>query len=242
MHILRAITFLAAGFIASAAAHAETVRGNGTIRTESRNVAGFSGVSLGVPAKVEVRIGPQESVTVEADENLLPLIATSVERDSLHIKPVRRNLVLESRSIRVVVQAREIRELEIGGSGTIHAHAIRGSRLEINIGGAGAVELARLDTCHLGVTIGGSGDIKLAGTALKLVADIAGSGDIQAPGLVVEEADVNIAGTGSANLGVRKRLDVTVAGSGKVSYFGEPQVRRTLIGAGVIRRLGPLPQ
>ena len=242
MHLPRALAFLAAGFIAASPALAETIKGNGILKSQARSASGFTGVGVAIPAKVEVRLGQTESVTVEADENILPLIETVVRSGSLEIKPVRRNLNFDSRTIRVVVQARQVEQLDIGGSASILAEAIRSPRLKLAIAGAGAMDLRRLETERLDISIGGSGDLKLTGTARKLDASIAGSGELDAPALLVDEADIDIAGSGAAQLGVRKLLDVTVAGSGAVRYFGDPIIKRTILGAGVIRRMGPLPQ
>src|SRR5207253_10866654 len=112
------IIFLASLSMAGPA-FAETVTGNGVMRMQERPVAGFTGVALGIPAKVEVKLGTTEGITIEADENLLPLIETTVTRGSLDIKPSRRDLNLQSRAIRIVVQARQVDRLAIGGSGSI---------------------------------------------------------------------------------------------------------------------------
>ena len=233
---------LAAALIAASPAWAETVKGSGNLRSEARTATGFTGVAVAVPAKVEVRIGATESVTIEADDNILPLIETSVSKGSLVIRPVRRNLSFEAKSIKVVVQARQVEELEISGTGSIQADSIRGPKLKLGIAGAGSMDLSKLDTGKLDVSVAGSGDVKLTGSARQLDANIAGSGDIDAPAFVVDDADIDIAGSGAAQLGVRKTLDVSVAGSGAVRYFGDPEVKRTVLGAGTIRRGGPLPQ
>ncbi|MEJ6022660.1 head GIN domain-containing protein [Ramlibacter sp. PS4R-6] len=213
--------FLAAFSVAGAAA-AETVAGNGVVRTQERVVSSFSGITLGIPAKVEVTIGATEALTIEADENLLPLIETGVKRGTLEIKPVRRNLQLEARAIRIVVQARRIEELGIAGAGSITAGALSAKQL-------------RLD-------ISGSGNVRVDGTATRFVASIAGSGDIAASRLVADDVDVTIAGAGAVQVAARSRLDVTIAGSGGVTYYGDPAVSRTIVGAGAIKRAGPLPQ
>jgi len=41
---------------------------------------------------------------------------------------------------------------------------------------------------------------------------------------------------------VRTKLDVTIVGAGAVSYWGDPQLKRTVLGSGSIKRLGALPQ
>jgi hypothetical protein len=50
-------------------------------------VGSFNGVALNVPGNVELRIGNTDSVTIEADDNILPLIDTAVENGTLRIRP-----------------------------------------------------------------------------------------------------------------------------------------------------------
>lgn len=233
----------AAAFTLAAPAFADTVAGNGVIRTQQRAVSGITGVALGIPARVEVKVGNAEGVTLEADENLLPLIETTVRRGTLEIKPARRSLDLSSKAIHIVVQAKSIEQLSLGGSGSITADAVQGRKLALEIGGSGSVEVQRADVERVAVAIGGAGRVKLdAGSARKLEMNVGGSGATHASGFVVDDADVTIAGAGDADLAVRSRLEVTIAGSGSVRYLGDPKLDRTVIGAGLIRRMGPLPQ
>ncbi len=68
-----------------------TVEGSGKIQTQTRALSGFNGIVLDLPAKLELRIGSTESVTIEADDNLLPLIETVVEKGVLRLRPIKRN-------------------------------------------------------------------------------------------------------------------------------------------------------
>ena len=236
-----ALVALALSFI-TAPSFAETVRGNGVMKSEARPVSGFTSIGLAIGAAVEVKLGTTEGVTIQADENLLPLIETSVRHGTLEIKAVRDHLSLSSNSIRIVVQAKSIDGLAIGGSGSIMAEQLRAVKMKLDIGGSGSIDVRRLDTEAVEVAIGGSGDVKLAGTAKKLDASIAGSGDVVAPNFVVDKAEITVAGSGDATLGVRNKLDVTIAGAGAIGYYGDPQVSRTVLGVGAIKRLGALPQ
>jgi hypothetical protein len=239
----RALLVLATACLIAAPAFAETVKGNGVIRDQARSVSGFSAVGLGIPAKVEVRLGTTEGITVQADENLLPLIETSVNGRSLEIKPVRKNLSLESKSIRIVVQAKQIEQLDVGGSGSISSDAIKGSKLQLNIGGSGAVEVKRADIERISVAIGGSGSARIGGGAAKLLhVSIGGSGDANAAGLVADQAEISVAGSGDAQVAARNALTVTIAGSGNITYWGDAAVTQTVVGSGRVKRAGPLPQ
>lgn len=227
-----------AAIVVAVPARADTVQGNGVVKTQVRNVSGFTSVGLGLPARVEVRQGDAESVTVEADENLLPLIETTVKRGTLEIRAAQRNMRLDSKAIKVVVQARKIDGLEIGGSGTIVAEQLRTAKLALDIGGAGHIEVKKVEAEKVDISIGGSGDVKLAGTTKRLEVSIGGSGDITAPALMADEVEVDIAGSGAAQVAASRKLDVTIAGAGSVSYTGDPVVKKTVIGAGRITKSG----
>jgi hypothetical protein len=224
------------------AALAETVAGNGVMRTQDRAATGFTGITLAIPARLEVKLGPTEGITIEADENLLPLIETAVKGNSLAIKPVRRNLNLESRGIRVVVQAKQVDRLAIGGSGSITADALRGKDLALDIGGSGEIDIKRADADRVSVAIGGSGDVQVAGAAKHVKIAIGGSGTANAKSLVTDAADVTIAGAGDASVAARASLNVTIVGSGDVNYWGEPSLSKTVLGSGSIKHAGPLPR
>ena len=220
----------------------EQVQGSGRILKQERQVANFKGLSLGVPGHVELRIGNSEGVTIEADDNLLPLLETVVEDGTLEIRPARRNLNFRSKSIRIVVQARSIERLALGGSGSIDADALRARRLEVNIGGSGNINLKGVETDALSVAIGGSGDLKAgAGTAGKVSVSIGGSGDVDLGRVQASSARVTLAGSGDTTVWPRNDLSVTIAGSGDVNYYGDPKVSKTTLGSGDVRRIGASP-
>ena len=221
----------------------EQVQGSGRIVKQVRQVGNFNGLSLAVPGHVELRIGSTESVTIEADDNLLPLLETVVEDGTLEIRPARRNLNFRSKSIRVVVQARSIERLALGGSGSIDADALRARRLQIDIGGSGSINLKGVESDALSVSLGGSGDFQAGpGTVGKLSVSIGGSGDVDLGRVQATSAKIAVAGSGEATAWVRNELSVSIAGSGDVNYYGDPRISKSTVGSGDVRRLGAAPQ
>lgn len=221
----------------------EQVQGSGRIVKQERRVGNFNGLSLSLPGHVELRIGNTESVTIEADDNLLPLLETVVEDGTLEIRPARRNLNFRSKSIRVVVQARSIERLALGGSGSIDADALRARRLRVDIGGSGSVNLKGVESEALSVAIGGSGDLKGGpGKVGTLSVSIGGSGDVDLGRVQATSAKVSVAGSGEATVWPRNELSVSIAGSGDVNYYGDPKVSTSSVGSGDVRRIGAAPQ
>lgn len=221
----------------------EQVQGSGRIVKQVRQVGHFTGLSLGLPGHVELRIGNSEGVTVEADDNLLPLVETVVEGGTLKIRASRRDLNLQSKSIRVVVQARSIERLALGGSGTIDADPLRGRKLDVDLGGSGTINLKGVESDAMAVSLGGSGDLQAArGSVGQLTVSIGGSGDVDLGRVQANRASVTIAGAGEATVWPRNALSATIAGSGDVNYYGDPQVSKSTVGSGGVRRMGASPK
>ncbi|MET0982940.1 MAG: head GIN domain-containing protein [Telluria sp.] len=221
----------------------EQVQGSGRIVKQERRVGNFNGLSLAVPGHVELRIGSTEGVTIEADDNVLPLLETVVEDGTLEIRPARRNLNFRSKSIRVVVQARSIERLALGGSGSIDADPLRARRLQVEIGGSGSVNLKGVESESLVVALGGSGDLKAgAGTVGTVSVSIGGSGDVDLGRVQATSARVSVGGSGEATVWPRNELSVSIAGSGDVNYYGDPKISKSTVGSGDVRRVGASPQ
>jgi hypothetical protein len=237
-----ALAFAACFLIASPSAAGAVIKGNGVVKTQERQVPRFTAIALELPAQVEVRLGEKDRVSVEADENLLPWIETAVENGTLYIRAAKRNTDIETRKLRVTVQARQIDQLAVAGAGSIRADALRSPRLKLEIGGSGAIEVAHAEAESVSAAIGGSGTIKLAGTAGKLSVSIGGSGDVAAGKLQAEDVNVSIGGSGQAIVWARASLKAAMAGSGDVKYYGDPALSASVVGSGTARRLGAAPQ
>ena len=232
---------LAAAPSAFAQAAWTPVVGSGKVASESRPVAAFTGIALSLPGTVEVVQGSPASVTVEADDNLLPEIETVVEDGKLRIR-FRRDLNVSGKpTLRVKVTGPRIESLAVAGSGDISAGRIAGPALSLSVGGSGDVSVADVQVDALRVAIAGSGDVKAAGRAADLSAKISGSGDLGAGRLDAKRATVSVAGSGDATLWARDSLEVSIAGSGDVRYHGDPVVRKSVAGSGSVKRLGPAP-
>lgn len=220
----------------------ERVQGSGTIVKTSRDVSGYDGLEMGLPGTVEIRLGGSEGVQIEADDNLTPLIETVVDGGTLKIRPVRKELQFNSRNLRIVVNARKMEHISVGGSGTVDADGLRGQRMSFNVGGSGSINVRGLEAESVKVSLGGSGNLKASGNADSLTVAIGGSGKVGTGQLQARAVSVSIGGSGQATVWAKQTLAVSVAGSGDVSYYGDPQVSKSIMGSGSIRRMSGAPQ
>lgn len=220
----------------------EKVEGSGSVTRQARQVERFSGLSLELPAQLELRIGNTEGITIETDDNLQRLIETEVDDGVLRIRPAKRNMSLRARTMKIIVNARQIERLSLGGSGTIEAGALRAPHLRLNLGGSGKIRVASLESERVAISVGGSGDLRVnGGKAREVSVSVGGSGNVDLGKVATDSASVSVAGSGDVTVWARNELSISIAGSGDVNYYGDPQVRRSVAGSGQARRLGGAP-
>src|SRR5688500_9858117 len=63
----------------------DTIHGSGVAKTETRDVAEFTRIEATGSPNVTVTIGDKQSLTIEADDNILPLLTTEVKDGKLVI-------------------------------------------------------------------------------------------------------------------------------------------------------------
>jgi hypothetical protein len=201
----------------------DIVRGNGTIRLESRDVASFSGVWNQGSGLVRFSQGASRQVTVEADANILPYIETEVRNGALILR-TRPGISINPTRLVFRITTPELRTVSIAGSGDVRLETpLDADRVEIEIEGSGSVD-GRIFVDDLSVEIRGSGSVSLDGAAEAARFEIAGSGDVEAADLACADAAVRIAGSGSVTLQASRTLDVEISGSGGVRYHGDAKV------------------
>ena len=218
-----------------------SVKGSGIVKTESRNVSGFSSISVSIPANVIVVQGETEGVVLEGDDNILPLIETVVDDRQLQICFNEKNLSIRTSALKLIVSAKAVEGLSVAGAGDMHAARLRSATLKVRISGSGNTTIGNLDTDNLIVSVAGSGNFTAGGKARNVETRIAGSGDMKIGKLEASTVKVSVAGSGDATVWAKESLTVSVAGSGDVKYYGDAKVSQSIAGSGSVKRLGAAP-
>ena len=228
-----------AGFVGLGALPQTTLaatEGSGRVSTESRAVADFSRIALRGSMTLVVNQGDKTSVTVRADDNLLPLLETVVDGSRLEIGWKKGESVRHKNNVTVTVVTPRLTALAVAGSGDVELGAFSTPNLKLSLAGSGNAQLAGLKTGELGVSVSGSGDVRGNGQAGKLTISIAGSGGVRLNDMQSDEVKVRIAGSGDVAVHANKTLSVSIAGSGDVVYSGDATVSRSVAGSGSITK------
>lgn len=214
------------------------VRGSGVVKTETRKVSGFDALDVDYPAEIVITQGKSESLTIEAEDNLLPQLTTEVRDGTLHIENNERDFdkrVNPTRSIRITITVKELSDVDFSTAGKLTVNGLEGESLNISLSGAGDIALNDLELDNLDAHLSGAGKFTASGIATHLTLTISGLGNFDAPDLATQTADINISGAGSATLRVEQSLDASISGAGSITYYGSPTVTRSISGAGEVK-------
>ena len=217
------------------------VRGSGILKTETRKVSGFDALALDYPAEVIIKQGASESLTIEAEDNLLPQLSTEVRDGTLHIENNESNYndrVNPTKIIRITITVKELREVDFSSAGKLTVNGLKGKSLDIYLSGAGDITLNDLELDQLTAGLSGAGKFTASGTATNLKMTISGLGNLEAADLTVQTADIEISGAGSVTVRVEEHLEVSISGAGSVTYYGSPTVTKSISGAGDVKQAG----
>lgn len=209
-------------FLAIIFCSCHAITGSGNIITQERHLNRFDGVKASGSIDIEVMNDNSQVVKVEADDNVLPYIITSVEDGILDVH-LRSNNVFHSIHVKVYVSSVSITRLYISGSGSITSKGILkdNSQIECKLSGSGDID-ATMDVPLVIAELGGSGTIKLQGRTKDLKCNLTGAGDLKCKDLLSENTEVKVTGSGTAHVFASVSLDARVTGSGDIYYGGNP--------------------
>jgi hypothetical protein len=227
--------------VANEVFNAERIRGSGRVIEEKRDVRGFTEVRLSAVGELSVQQGDGESLTIEAEDNILPRIRTDVEGGALVIRVDRGFSISPTVTIRYNLTVKELAALEVSGSGEIRTGTIRSRDFRMRVSGSGDIRLGELTADTLTMEISGSGTIKAPGKVSSQRIRISGSGDYDGTDLQSRSADIAISGSGDSKVWVQDDLSANISGSGRVDYYGTPKVSQHTSGSGKIHNLGSRP-
>jgi hypothetical protein len=192
------------------------IKGSGVFRTESREVTAFSAISFKSVGKLKIQQTGKESLTIIADENILPILESRVSGKTLYISNGNKSSIDPTKPIEFVVEVKNLENLYTKAVGSIEVNGIQGKRLSVSLDGVGSMEIA------------GNVDV--------LDLDLTGVGSFNGEELKTKQATVRNKGVGSAVVNVSEQLDASISGLGSIEYLGSPQVKESVKGLGGIKK------
>jgi hypothetical protein len=216
----------------------EIVIGEGPVVTETRAVNIFTGVSSGMPGKINFKVDPAYKVEIQAQQNILDVIRTQVVGGVLQIDFRHNVRVRRSEDIIVNITAPSADYFNISGVGDINVTGnLITNRLGLDISGAANITVEKATVADkIDSRISGSGNINVqSGSAKREELRISGSGSMDLSNVPAERAETHISGSGDMKVNLSQSLDAHISGSGSVYYKGNPQISTHISGSGNVR-------
>lgn len=208
------------GFVASVTIiggcsdHHKTVKGDGVMKVEARPVTTYSKVKAHGAFAIQWVPGTA-ALEVSGDQNILPLIQTTVSGDTLEIKAA-------------------------GNFSTGHTTTLKlssNSLDHVELMGGNSFDAKNLSVETLTIKASGASSIHLSGNVAKLDAELEGASSLSARSLPTQNTNISLNGASSADIDVTNALKASISGAGSLTYSGNPaKVEKHVNGAGSIRQ------
>lgn len=203
------------------------MRGSGNVKTETRAVSGFAAVDLAGIGKLLIEQTGRESLTVEAEDNLLPYLTTEVRGSRLVIGTKPNANLWPTKPVVFRLSVKELGALTLSGSGDVEAGDLSSKQLAAELSGSGNLSLGKVTAMRFSLRSSGSGDFKSRGIKSDDVRlDASGSGGRTIDSLDAKGLNVDQTSSGSLRLAGRSDTqEIKLIGSG--SYEAEHLDSRT---------------
>ena len=189
------------------------IKGDGVITTTNRPISDFSELAAAGAYKIKWSSG-KPALTISTDQNLLPLIKTSVNGKTLQID-CEGNLA-PTQGITINISSASLSDVQLAGAIHLTASKLSGPDLKVESAGASS--------------------ITADGSVTNLKANFAGASKLNAKSLQTQTATVSLVGASHADVNVTETLKASIAGAGALTYSGDPKsVEKNISGAGSIR-------
>jgi hypothetical protein len=218
---LNAILFIAAiSLTVLSSCRFGCVKGSGHKITETHKMGDFTQIDISGGFKVNLKQDSSMVVSINADDNLMKYIRTSVDGDRLRIE-TRRNLCGSGEMV-INIGVKNLEKIKTSGAIDLTSDGKLVTKdLSLDLNGGSKVNM-ELDAANLNTEGSGASEINLKGQATSHKVHLTGSGKIYALDFVVGSYDIETTGASECEINVLHDLNVNTTGASEIKYRGNP--------------------
>ncbi len=210
--------------------------GSGKIISEKRTVGNFTGINVSNAFEVEVKIGPVQEVTVDADDNLIKYIQTEVSGSSLRIKTEDLHN-LHNAHLKVYITTPEVKAITASAAASVKVLDLvkAAGALSFDVSSAAHIE-AEVDAPEVKAGASSAGSVTLRGKTKNCKAEASSGAVIKASDLLSENTDVSVSSGATARVYASVSLVVEASSGGAVMYYGAANVKQSTSSGGSVKK------
>jgi hypothetical protein len=188
--------------------------GDGPVQSETRKADAFTRIAVSGGIGVTVRTGPSYALEVSAQENILPVIATDVEGDTLRIRSTESYSTSEGVEVAVATPA----------------------LVGISMSGGSQGRMEGLDAERLDIELSGGASLTATGTATSVALNMTGGSRASLENLTATTITLDLSGGTTATVQASDRVSGSASGGSRVAVLGDPQLNVEVSGGGEVTR------
>ncbi len=197
-----------------------SVRGDGEVVEQLRDVGNFSDVKVTSGMNVYFLQGDTTSVVVVADGNLQKLIETKVIGGTLEIRALAN--IWSASSKKVVITTNNLRGIQgTAGSNIFTSGPVVVDQLSIRAS-AGSNFRMELQGKNIDVSVSSGANVFLSGNARELIARTSSGANLKAEEFHAEISDIKVSSGANAWVTSMKELTAHASSGGNIFYYGTP--------------------
>jgi len=198
------------------------IAGNGNVVTEERDAQEtFTMIKASEGLDVYITQSENTSIEVEADENVISLIATDIQNGTLVIHTKESVGRCKSKKVHVSLPIIE-KIVSTSGADVYSTEVLIADNLEVKSNSGADIKI-EVEAVHVSCSTSSGADIKISGTADSLTADASSGSDIQARDLSVKDCDASASSGADVTVTVSGKLIANSSSGGDVHYYGNPE-------------------
>src|SRR6185369_5273518 len=116
------------------------VKGSGKRVVQKRDIQPFTSISTEGAYNINIVCQKEQSLEIEGDDNILPLITTDVSNNVLHVKSRQNYSVAEPIVLRISVP--NLEALSVSGAGNIEVAGLKGDKFVMESNGAPQIKVS----------------------------------------------------------------------------------------------------
>ncbi len=193
-----------------------SVAGSGQAKTETRQIGDIDSVRFDGAGAVVATLGQPPALKITADDNLLPLLETTVVERELRIRP--KQSISPRTPIRIELACQNLESFTCTGAGEHELRNVANEKLRIELSGAGTV--------------------RVSGTSERLDLVVSGAGTIDTSALQAKQVHVEASGAVELKVAASEKITGTLSGACSLTYSGAPKLEIKRNPTSTVRRAG----
>lgn len=240
--LLTALSLLCTVPTDAAAARMRTIKGSGITRTETREVAPYTGLKVARGIEATITDGTPGKLIVNADEKIFPYLRISVEEDGvLHLTVDSEINSIRNCNIQISIPIPDtLRSVSASSGAEVACRTVLTTpMLNVRAGSGASIEIAcQTDGCTLSASSGAGikanlsarrcaieahsgAEVSAKGSATECKINAMSGASCKARNLLTQRAEARASSGGSVRITCSETLEASASSGGDVSYWGD---------------------